>query len=468
MATITLVPSQVNNAASQYLTIADQSNMFTNTTSTTYATITNTTASTSNRYIYLKGFDFDSVPTGAEVSAFTVKLKGYYTGGSQQTLYLCNGTTTQTGATATGLTTSTQTRTFSNGSLTYSQISGWGDDFGIRINCRRGSRNQTGYYYIYGAEIDVEYTLPVHVDVTGVSLDKATDSVEVGGTTTLTATVAPSDASDKTVSWSSSNTSIATVSNGVVTGVATGTAVITVTTQDGGFTDTCTVTVTQPVTYDYVQTDSLVDGEEYLIVNGNSGSAYIMSGESGGSQALLGIPVTITNGKISITGSTANRCLFTCEYETSGDSSSAFLKFGSNYLYSDSSNGLRVTAWTSSMAGRHWHYKAESKHLLWFFNDASGGSDGYTDTSSTYKYYPEEANGNFTATHITSPSLADTTTPPVYLFVLAPPVGSDSLYFKDNGNWVQATKAYKKVNGSWVEQSDLTQVFQSGTNYRRG
>ena len=78
MATITLKPSQLNNAASQYLTIADQSNMMTDTSSTTYATITNTNASTSNRYIYLKGFDFDSVPSNATVSSFTVKLKGYY------------------------------------------------------------------------------------------------------------------------------------------------------------------------------------------------------------------------------------------------------------------------------------------------------------------------------------------------------------------------------------------------------
>jgi hypothetical protein len=140
--------------------------MYTDTSSTTYATIQNTNASTSSRYIYLKGFNFDDVPDDAEVSSFTVKIKGYYTGGSQQTLYLCNNTTTQSGATATGLTTSTQTRTFSNGSLTWDTISGWGDNFGIRINCRRGNRNTTGYYYIYGAEIDVTYTVPVYHNVT--------------------------------------------------------------------------------------------------------------------------------------------------------------------------------------------------------------------------------------------------------------------------------------------------------------
>jgi len=89
---------------------------------------------------------------------------------------------------------------------------------------------------------------PVYGDlipVSSVSLSQTSVSLIVGGSVDLTATVSPSNASNKTVTWSSSNTSVATVSNGTVTAKATGTATITVTTADGGKTATCSVTVNQ-------------------------------------------------------------------------------------------------------------------------------------------------------------------------------------------------------------------------------
>ena len=86
------------------------------------------------------------------------------------------------------------------------------------------------------------------VDVTSISLDPATASMTVGGETlTLTPTVLPADATDKTVTWTTSAPNVATVADGVVTAVATGTATITATANDGsGVKGTCTVTVTAP------------------------------------------------------------------------------------------------------------------------------------------------------------------------------------------------------------------------------
>ena len=86
---------------------------------------------------------------------------------------------------------------------------------------------------------------PATVAVTGVSLDKTSLDLIEGGTETLTATVSPDNATNKKVSWKSSDTAVATVDdNGKVTAVKAGSATITVT-ADGGKTATCSVKVTE-------------------------------------------------------------------------------------------------------------------------------------------------------------------------------------------------------------------------------
>ncbi len=86
------------------------------------------------------------------------------------------------------------------------------------------------------------------IGVTGVKLYKNAIWLYVGNTSKLTATVLPENATNKKVTWSSSNESIATVDkNGNITAVSEGTADITVTTEEGGFTDICKVTVNKDV-----------------------------------------------------------------------------------------------------------------------------------------------------------------------------------------------------------------------------
>ncbi|EOS21215.1 hypothetical protein C806_04531 [Lachnospiraceae bacterium 3-1] len=84
---------------------------------------------------------------------------------------------------------------------------------------------------------------PEVIPVTGVTLSAPTLSLEIGKSSTLTATVAPANASNKAVTWKSNNTGVATVNNGKVTAVKAGSATITVTTVDGSKTATCAVTV---------------------------------------------------------------------------------------------------------------------------------------------------------------------------------------------------------------------------------
>ena len=86
-------------------------------------------------------------------------------------------------------------------------------------------------------------TVTVTIPATGVTLDTTTEKMTVGDEVTLEATVAPENATNKNVTWTSSDETVAIVANGVVTAVGAGTATITVTTEDGGFTAECTVTV---------------------------------------------------------------------------------------------------------------------------------------------------------------------------------------------------------------------------------
>ena len=89
-------------------------------------------------------------------------------------------------------------------------------------------------------------TVTYEKSVTSVSLDKKTAEMKPNETLKLTATISPSDAANKSVTWSSSDTSIATVgTDGTVTAKAVGEATITVTTDDGGKTATCKVTVSE-------------------------------------------------------------------------------------------------------------------------------------------------------------------------------------------------------------------------------
>ena len=102
---------------------------------------------------------------------------------------------------------------------------------------------------VNGGTLSGNVTGEVTYKVTGVSLNKDSLTLDVGSSETLNATVAPNNATNQKVTWTSNAESVATVDeSGNVEAVAPGTANITVTTEDGSKQATCTVTVTQPVT----------------------------------------------------------------------------------------------------------------------------------------------------------------------------------------------------------------------------
>lgn len=89
-------------------------------------------------------------------------------------------------------------------------------------------------------------TVTPKVKVTVISLNKTSDTLQVGATDTLSAAITPSNATNQNLRWISSNKRIVKVENGVVTAVSEGTAIIIVTSPDGRYAASCTVTVTAP------------------------------------------------------------------------------------------------------------------------------------------------------------------------------------------------------------------------------
>lgn len=164
----------------------------------------------------------------------------------------------------------------------------------------------------------------VIIRVTGVTVTPASTSVNVGKTVTISAAVSPTNAYNKDVAWTSSNTSVATVSSsGVVTGIAAGTAIITATTNDGSYTASSTVTVKVPVTGVMVSpTTTSVDVGETVIINAivlptnatnktvswSSGNTAVATVSSGGvvtgiSAGTATITVTTNDGSYTATSS---------------------------------------------------------------------------------------------------------------------------------------------------------------------
>jgi hypothetical protein len=101
-----------------------------------------------------------------------------------------------------------------------------------------------------------------NVAVTAVLVNPTNTTISVGATSNLTATISPSNATNNTISWSSSNTSVATVNSaGIITGVASGSAIVTATTQDGNKTATCSVSVTNASVTNLLSSNSSFESE---------------------------------------------------------------------------------------------------------------------------------------------------------------------------------------------------------------
>lgn len=153
---------------------------------------------------------------------------------------------------------------------------GTGNNTAIWTSTTTHSKGETitGFWYIAGNRIDFTYIVGSsnerpNTAVTSVTLDKTSCDLLVDETIQLVATVNPGIAANKNVTWTSSNNNVATVdANGLVTAKSAGTAIITVTTADGGKTATCTVNVVAALTNaTYHASASFIENGRYVGVN---------------------------------------------------------------------------------------------------------------------------------------------------------------------------------------------------------
>lgn len=173
MATIRLIPSAYTLSSTRRVTVTDETNMYNNTDHTAnYCSIRGMNNTSNVYYCFIHGFNTGDVPSDAIVSNVSVKIRcyknSYLATGSDYRLRLAS-----TPASASAINNTTMTSDIGTtaavynipiGSLSWGNIKSYGSNFSIEVPLMSTS-NQYPYLYVYGAEIEVTYTVPVYHDV---------------------------------------------------------------------------------------------------------------------------------------------------------------------------------------------------------------------------------------------------------------------------------------------------------------
>jgi len=461
MATIRLIPSNYGRSNTNYVTVTNPENMYNNTDHTAnYCTLRGRAGRSSNStyYAFINGFNFNDVPSNANVTGFKVKIRAYRgsymaTGNTNYRIslasqasnsYKIGNTTLSEDITSTA---GGAVYEIPTGSLTWDTVKGYGSNFSIDIPLRNSSTSSSNYpyIYVYGVEIEVTYTMPNPRTVTTTLTGNGT--IDPSGTETYydddeyNLVVTPTNISD------------------TVTATKNGTA-ITLTQHSGG-----------------ESTESNVLGEYSLISGGFNGSgATYFQGIVGhgydtsttttsnyycsnsGTNAVFQYDVsftdipnnaTIKNLYMMANGhaeSTSNSSEYMCVQLKSGNTE---LSERYNFKSAGTSNSTQtINATTLPTAAQLENLVVEC--TLGYYGGAINGVTVFLtyEVSGVYYTYSTTINGDMT------------------VVVTIGSVTQNKMYIKINGSWVEVSKVYKKVNGSWVEQTNLTSVFDSNVNYK--
>lgn len=207
------------------------------------------------------------------------------------------------------------------------------------------------------------------VNVESVSLDIHEATIEAGAIQSLTQTVLPSDATDKSVSWNTSDNTVATVIEGVVTGVGIGTATITVVTTDGGYTDTCVITVIEATDIIFVASEQGYDNtkviSDFTIYSQNSdtitGTFSKSTGTTDPKYYDIGTAIrAYSNNTLTITSSKSNLLGITFTFGSGDGNNTISVNRGtySNGVWSTTTATNSVTFTIGSSSGNHRRFAA--------------------------------------------------------------------------------------------------------------
>lgn len=457
MATIRLIPSTYQLSNTSYLRISNTSNMYTNTDSTTYATVSHTRTSTTSYYVYIRGFNWSSIPDNATITSAIIKVKAYVKSASSYAPYLYNSTSSLSRTLSPNIGTSTTTSSLDITS-DIETYKGYGSNFGIRLRLNRSSRNTASSLYIYGAEILIEYTLPLtnynitsslvkNDGVTGWISPEGTEKIEEGKNY------------DLYIMPDLSSTIVTITDNGIDKSVRL-----------VKYTSPITNTVSSVIKTYTLQSGTLSSTSAKYFQNAvNNGSDTTQRQTGNGYSSSYGSTATVKyTFDFSSIPALAEIKSVRCSIRGHAESSSNTNEHMDCQLFSGTSaisdmKSFKSTGTTNTVIELTQTMPIDRQELdsLWL-SVIVGYYGGAIDGATVEVDYQIGWNPPFYSFSITNVSTAHT------LVVTMSPGSTPTLYVKINGNWVAAKSVYKKINGVWVEQTNLSGVVDSNMTYIKG
>lgn len=439
--TLTLVPS--GNTGLTGMSISSSypvTNAYTDETSTTYARYTISQSTTGSVYFT---FDTSELPASATITSVTAKARARVSNTTRVSNTKCQlytGTTAKGSNTTFATTSNPPTAiTLTPGTWTRSEL----NDLRLFVGGTGSSSTSSRYIYFYGASVTITYTVPAY-DVT---INNSTSA-------TVTASASSVAAGDSVVIVSNTLTGITVKDNGV--------------------------DVTSQFVAHYPDTTASTDLGSFTLVSGgfNSGQSWFDGIEGNGADTTetttsnyyssssstiavftydMGITIPsnaeVTRLYCRVSGhaeSTSQGSEYMCAQLISG---SVDLTDELNFKNVGTSNSIQtLEATTLPTVAQLAAMKLQCR--LGYYGGAINGATAYVEyevPGQTVDHY-EYTIANVTADHAIVVTSGGTTT---------------ALYVKQNGSWVQVSRAYKKVNGSWTQVA-VDQAFESGVKYVKG